>query len=137
MLNCHIVKDLLPNYIDGLLSKETEQEVQQHLHSCSDCQSLYNQMKIPLEPVVNQDEKEVDYLKKIKIKSQRVFKYSAISIAVIAVALVSSIYVIALGLPLKSADLTYTASITEAKGCTTRIESRKWLSVFCSDKSNL
>jgi anti-sigma factor RsiW len=37
MLKCYIVKDLLPGYVDGLLSEETTAEVKQHLKECDDC----------------------------------------------------------------------------------------------------
>jgi len=48
MLNCNVVKDLLPNYIDGLTSVETKLEVLEHIASCADCNEIYTQMQAPI-----------------------------------------------------------------------------------------
>ena len=37
MLNCHIVRDLLPSYLEHLTSPETEAELTEHLSACPDC----------------------------------------------------------------------------------------------------
>ncbi len=37
-MKCNIVKDLLPAYIDGLTSKDTNKEIEDHL---KDCQSSH------------------------------------------------------------------------------------------------
>ena len=34
---CSIVKDLIPLYIDDLLSKDTVEFVEEHLQSCANC----------------------------------------------------------------------------------------------------
>lgn len=70
MLKCHIIKDLLPGYVDGLLSKETTAEVEQHLQECDDCRSDYEKMKSPVQaPLPPTTDKEVDFLKKVRRKS--------------------------------------------------------------------
>ena len=64
-LPCHIVRDLLPNYADGLLSPESEAEVKAHLEECEECRAVYRQMTGPEpEPQISEDAAEVDYLKK-------------------------------------------------------------------------
>jgi hypothetical protein len=45
MLSHNIVKDLLPEYIDGLCSEETNAELQEHLESCTECAAVYAAMK--------------------------------------------------------------------------------------------
>ena len=66
-LPCHIVRDLLPLYTDGLLSPETEAEVKAHLDECGECSAVYRQMTGPEpEPQISEDAAEVDYLKKYK-----------------------------------------------------------------------
>ena len=48
--DCKIVRDLLPSYIDGLTSKETNEFIKKHISECSDCSIVYENMKsIPLE----------------------------------------------------------------------------------------
>jgi hypothetical protein len=70
MLKCYIVKDLLPSYINGLLSKETTAEVEQHLKECDDCQFDYEKMKSPVKkPLPPTTDLEVDFLKKVRLKA--------------------------------------------------------------------
>jgi len=67
MLKCHIVKDLLPGYVDGLLGEETTAKVQQHLKECDDCRSDYEKMKSPVKALLSPTtDKEVDFLKKVR-----------------------------------------------------------------------
>ena len=44
-MNCNIIKDLLPLYIDQCCSEESESLVCTHLESCAGCRSEYEQMK--------------------------------------------------------------------------------------------
>lgn len=39
MLPCHIVKDLLPSYLEQLTGPETEADIQAHLAACPDCRA--------------------------------------------------------------------------------------------------
>lgn len=121
MLTCNVVKDLLPNYIDGLVSEETAREIAEHLTGCAGCRTAYEQMKAPVVPIIEQDRKEIDYLKKIRAKTKsRVLKYSAICTSVVVVLAVVFMFIAASGTPVKSADLNYVASITGAQ--TVRVE---------------
>ena len=40
MLNCSVVRDLLPNYLDGLTSEETNCEIEEHLAGCDECRAI-------------------------------------------------------------------------------------------------
>lgn len=44
-MNCNIVKDLIPLYIDGCCSEESERVVEEHLKDCSECKKLFEEMK--------------------------------------------------------------------------------------------
>ena len=46
-MNCEIIKDLIPLYIDGCCSKESERTVEEHLKGCSECKMLFEEMKEP------------------------------------------------------------------------------------------
>ncbi len=46
-MNCNIVKDLIPLYIDGCCSKESEEAVAEHIRNCEECTKLLNDMKAP------------------------------------------------------------------------------------------
>ena len=39
-LSCNIVQDLLPMYVDGLLTPESQSEVKKHLEECETCREL-------------------------------------------------------------------------------------------------
>ena len=44
-MNCNIVKDLIPLYIDGCCSEESERAVEEHISDCNDCKRLLEDMK--------------------------------------------------------------------------------------------
>ena len=44
-MNCNIVKDLIPLYIDGCCSEESEKVVEEHIGDCDDCKRLLEDMK--------------------------------------------------------------------------------------------
>ena len=43
--SCDIIKDLLPGYIDGVLSEAGENVVKGHLEECEKCNRAYLEMK--------------------------------------------------------------------------------------------
>lgn len=69
-LSCEIVQDLLPGYIDGLTSSETNRAVEEHLAECDNCRQMYERMKENETSENPQDEKEIDYLKKVRQKNR-------------------------------------------------------------------
>ena len=44
-MNCNMVKDLIPLYIDGCCSEESEKAVEVHIRDCDDCKRLLEDMK--------------------------------------------------------------------------------------------
>lgn len=64
-MKCEIIKDLLPSYVDGLTSEETNKEVEEHIQGCSDCSRMLQDMRTPEKPFAS-NKKEVDYLKKVR-----------------------------------------------------------------------
>ncbi len=44
-MNCDIVKDLIPLYIDGCCSEESEKVVKEHLMFCKECKKVFDNMK--------------------------------------------------------------------------------------------
>lgn len=46
-MNCNIIKDLLPSYIDGICSEETAKAVEEHTEHCEECQRYIQMMKQP------------------------------------------------------------------------------------------
>ena len=58
-LPCYIVRDMLPQYAEDLLTEDSKKDVEQHLAECEDCSELYRQMTSP-EPEFEVDTAEVD-----------------------------------------------------------------------------
>lgn len=67
-LNCDIVRDLLPSYVDGLTSETTNEAVNEHLKECPECTEALKRMKEP-EKTNSEPKAEVNYLKKIRRRS--------------------------------------------------------------------
>ena len=71
-LKCHIVRDLLPLYQDGLLSEESRLDIEEHLKECADCRELYEKIHSDLaEETENTAVQDIDYLKKVKRKNHQ------------------------------------------------------------------
>lgn len=64
-MDCRIIEDLLPLYIDGLTSTHTNHEIEAHLKECPACTQLLEHMKAPDE-IAKVEEREIDFLKKIR-----------------------------------------------------------------------
>lgn len=47
--SCSIIRDLLPNYAEGLTSPETSAVVKAHLETCHTCRSLYEDYQKPVD----------------------------------------------------------------------------------------
>ena len=67
-MKCSIVKDLLSNYIDGLTCEETDAEIRKHFDNCSDCRTLYEEMSVVILKEISPEDKDINFLKKLKTK---------------------------------------------------------------------
>ncbi len=73
-LSCAIVEDLLPAYVEGLTSEETNIAVEAHLASCPACAAKRAAMGAeegPSPEETAETAREVDYLKKVRRRSRR------------------------------------------------------------------
>ena len=64
LLPCDIVQDLLPSYVDGLLSETGTEAVSVHLEDCTSCRTIYEDMTTPEETTPEEKEQakeEIDY----------------------------------------------------------------------------
>lgn len=87
---CKIIQDLLPNYIEKTTSEETNQFLENHIKTCSNCYKIYMDMKEELLILYGlNDNKEVDYMKKLnkKIKSFKLWKILAFIVCSILITL--------------------------------------------------
>ncbi len=47
-IECDLIQDLIPLYIDGACSQKTKEEVQSHLNDCDKCSKIYEEMITPI-----------------------------------------------------------------------------------------
>lgn len=93
-LRCEIVQDLLPSYVDGLTSDETNEAIKDHLANCASCREMYERMKAdetsPEEnsEVMEKEKKEINFLKKIKRK----YRLNLMLVVVILAVLFAAVY---------------------------------------------
>lgn len=79
-LDCDIVRDLLPSYLENMTSQVSNQYIDEHLKSCEECRNICKQMgeeiKIEVVPEVKNFKK---YLNNVKVK------YSMIGLFIIGI----------------------------------------------------
>lgn len=46
-MDCNIIRDLLPLYVDDCCTQQSSNLVQEHLNTCKSCQRIYSAMKAP------------------------------------------------------------------------------------------
>ena len=79
-LPCEVIRDLLPSYVDGLTGETTNTLLEAHLAVCSNCKAALNAMREPDGRTVSEnDQKELDFLKKNKRRNRRVALVSVLT----------------------------------------------------------
>ena len=67
---CEIVQDLLISYADGVLNPDSKKLVENHLKGCENCQFKLKHIKEDNKDKDDKEQIELDYLKKIRIKTR-------------------------------------------------------------------
>lgn len=62
-MNCEIVKDLIPLYIDGCCSKESEKAVKEHLENCNCCKQFFLDMNAPTQMIETEKAPKITFNK--------------------------------------------------------------------------
>lgn len=72
---CELIQDLMPLYVDGLTSEAANKHIQTHLEDCADCRKKYEAMTQSIAANEKEkkieEQKEIDYLKKVKKSSRK------------------------------------------------------------------
>ena len=93
-LTCGVVRDLLPSYVEGLTSQETNTAVECHLADCPDCTRLRADLAGETPPPP-EEVKEVDYLKKVKRRGRRrVVAAVAVTVLVLTLGIAAKLFLI-------------------------------------------
>ena len=67
IVSCEIIKDLLPNYVENILSNEGNKFVKNHIEGCSSCRKEYEVINSRID-INNIEKVKVNYLKKLNIR---------------------------------------------------------------------
>lgn len=78
---CKVVQDLLFGYVDETLNVESKELVEKHLMECEKCKEYLNQIKEDINQNESSQKREIDYLKKVRIKS----KLKSVIIAIVII----------------------------------------------------
>ncbi len=65
-LNCNIIRDLLPSYVDDICSADSKKAIERHLATCADCKALLGALRESEVSEKQQETKQIAYMKKIK-----------------------------------------------------------------------
>lgn len=85
-IECKVVEDLLFGYVDKTLNNESKKIVENHLKDCKDCKEKLNEILEENKQNEKIQQREIDYLKKIKTKSR--IKSILIAIGIIILILI-------------------------------------------------
>ena len=98
-IDCEIVQDLFPSYIEGLTSDKTNTVIEEHLEGCEKCSKVLASMRGSSVENVNispEEKQEIDFLKKNRKRNRRIL-FGSIAGALLLVLVVISLQVFAIG----------------------------------------
>ena len=81
---CEIVKDLLPLYVDNVLSKSSKEFVEEHIVDCEDCKNIFFEMAKDLEMPADREAIIIEKINK-RIKWEKIISNIIIGLFVFMV----------------------------------------------------
>ena len=95
-IGCSIAKDLLPLYIEGILSEETAQVVEMHLQTCESCKKDFEIMRqdfvFPSAPKIQEENEKILKELKHQLKIKRIL--TAVVAVFVTIAVIISGYMV-------------------------------------------
>jgi hypothetical protein len=106
-MKCAIIKDLLPSYIDGLTSSESNLEIETHIENCTECKDIFEQMKAEMNAEIKTEEIDLnkEKIKPFKKLNKRVFKAVLITLAACIALVGAYMYFFGVGWKVNSEDM--------------------------------
>lgn len=96
-ITCEVVKDLLPLYVDDVLSNDSRNIVEEHLKTCKECTDLCKTLKSNDGFILEKNENDKAAMKKIKTKIKKktivTALVSALCIAAIAIGVFYGVFI--------------------------------------------
>jgi len=71
MINCNVIRDILPLYAEDMVCEDTRTLVDEHLESCGDCRNELERLRCPAKFVPDMDAAPLEHLKK-RLRAKRV-----------------------------------------------------------------
>ena len=115
-IRCEVIRDLLPLYVDEVVSDITREEIQKHLRECSECQHIYElhmkDLKLPiLKEDIRKEKEEFRFVQK-KLRKEKISRFLAM-LAVFA-GIMLAVYILGIhGLAASSEDISYKLFFSE------------------------
>ena len=96
-ISCNVMRDILPLYVDGVVSEETRKEIAEHLSECSECQKEYVLLKkdvaLPANPDLHNE--SANALKNMKHKlTKKKIIISVVSVLVTLALVIAGYFVV-------------------------------------------
>lgn len=107
---CDIVKDLMPLYIDDLLSENSKKFVEDHMDSCESCKKYYEKLSSEIEIPVSKearfsDLRPIEYLK--SNLSKKIIKKVLATVLVVGLCVGAFLFAILYKLPVDSQKMDF------------------------------
>lgn len=78
-MKCEIIRDLLPSYVDGLTSAESNREIETHIETCEPCREILKQMQEDVQEKAPKEKRKINPFRKF---NRRMISAVAVAIAV-------------------------------------------------------
>ena len=98
-IDCEVVQDLFPSYIEKLTSEKTNEVIEAHLEGCEKCSKVLASMRgssVEAVEIMPEEQKEIDFLKKNRKRNLRIL-FGSIAGALLFILAVIALRVFAIG----------------------------------------
>lgn len=65
-LNCEIIRDLIPSYVDGICSQSSREAVEEHVEECEECRASLETLRRTVIGGSKINQSELEHMKKVK-----------------------------------------------------------------------
>ncbi len=89
-VTCDVIKDLMPLYVDDVLSNDSKKLVEEHIAECDKCRELYKKIKEDITCLSDKTNHDKEVIQKIRSSIRR-NKTKAVCIAVFSVTVIAAI----------------------------------------------
>ena len=81
-VNCNIIKDILPLYVDEVVSADTRSMVSAHLENCADCRRKYEKLKSSISIPMDDNEAPLKKMKRTWNRKKVILVCSTLILAI-------------------------------------------------------